>query len=354
MAEIDSYVTGVGAYPTAPDTSVQAFLEQYQGGEYNNPYRKRLLQSDAPAWGWETGDWHSMKAAYEQWKNNLTNRFNADLKQWETAYNSPLNQSELLESAGYNRNWLQGASGSQVPFSDSWLPMDSEKATFSPSDSVVRGFQALQGAIDTVMGYRKTEADINLKNAQADQIEALTPYKAFSSYLGSAEKGWKMYPDYFNGTHSAFPLDKGMTVSTQPIPDDSIITKMTALDLNLRELDVEGKSLTNAQRQWVVNTAQPMQKKMYELQQQYLSGQISLQAIEKEIQEATKEARIEYGGKGIAQQYYLKYLDAFLETIGMGCRVYSTIRTGQDMDFNEAMKWMKATGEITAPLPGAD
>lgn len=353
MAEIDAYTTGLGNYPTAPDTSVETFLQNYQNGYYNTPYRKRLLQSEKPGWAWEVDDFFAMKSAYEQWKQQLVNKFDADKKSWEVKYNSPLNSSELLEAAGYNRNWMQGAANSQVGYSDQYSPMDSQKAEFSPSDSIVRGFGAIVDAVNNYVGIRDKEADINLKQAQAEQISALTPYKAMQSYISSAERGWRLYPDYFAGSPNKFPLDRGMTVSTVPVPDNSVVATLTELQTNIQALEADGKRLTNQQREWVVNTAQPLQEKMYGLQQKYMAGQISLQDIEKAVAEASKDARIAYGSKGMAQRYYLRYVDTFLNMINTGCRLYGTIKHGQDIDFGNAMDWMKATGEITEPLPGS-
>lgn len=352
MAEQNSYVTGVGPYPVAPDTSIQAFLSEYEGGEYNNPYRRRLLNSDKPDWIWESDDWHTMRTAYDSWVAQRTNRYNADIKNWETWYNTPLNNSELLDAAGYNRNWLQGAQNSQATAGEPLPIRSAGGADFDPSAGLVNFLSTLQQGMMTFADYEDKMAGVSLKRAQARQIDSMMPYKALMSYLSSAEKGYKMYPEYFTGEKSVFPLDSGMSVSTLPIQDNSIMSSLQELQMEKLALDNLSTKLTTQQKEWIINHANPLQETLNNLQILYMTGQIDMQKVEKEVQQVTADARKEYGSKGIAQQYWLRYVDSAVKLFNTGLDVYKTVRGFGNIEFQQGMDWMKATGEILPGMPG--
>ena len=124
MAKQDSYVTGVGPYPVAPDTSVAAFWAAHP--ELDSKHNRTLLaggEGRSNEWFWNAKDAQQLINAYSQFVLQGQNQYNADVKNWETQYNTPLNQSELLESAGYNRN--KGEPSGKVSYFPRKLPSPS-------------------------------------------------------------------------------------------------------------------------------------------------------------------------------------------------------------------------------------
>lgn len=317
MAEQNAYVTGVGEYPVAPDTSIEAFLQEYEGGYYNTPYRKRLLQSDEPSWGWESNDFYNMRAAYDSWVAQRTNKFNADVKQWEIKYKTPLNQSELLESAGYNRNWIQGAEGSQVEAGDP-LPIRSAGGVdYNPADQLLNFMDSAVSLVDRFAAVKDSLAGSDLKNAQASQIRALTPMKEFLGTLRGTQDYMKLFGNEAGSSMGVLPLPSGNLIDfALPNNEDSIFYNLLKLQNTQYDLNNQRTRLSNSQLQKVNEIILPLQEEIYKKQTALLDGSITFQTFENEVRAAAQDYLVTHAKDFAVQKYISGWVDMGVDVIG--------------------------------------
>ena len=230
--------TSVGNYPVAPDTSTGAFFDANPG--YSRKDMDLLV--NGPRWETQAKRYARVKGAYDSWASRLSNQYDSDIKTWEAAYNSPYNQSELLEAAGYNRNWLQGSAGSQVGAGDQigYTPSDSKPIMNGPLDAfgAVAG-TVLQG-LQSYAQIKDTLASSRLKDAQALQINELMPFKAAQRYFDvlphySQWYGFSGMEDAPGITHFQITPSSGIGIKTPDLKGTGFQTQQaayTALVLN--------------------------------------------------------------------------------------------------------------------------
>lgn len=354
--------------PVQPDTSVGAFLQEnpdWQGKE-------RYLYGD-PQWIWEQKDHSAINAAYDSWKQRRENQYKADYEAFQNYYEGYLNQSEMLEAAGYNRNWLGSSPGAASH------PMD-----FTPSDGPRRGVvqntpMEMVGAAASAAGmaldlYGRL-ADVKVKNAQVDNIKAqadytksMTPFRLVKSYFESLPEYLKWYPDLakdatkFGGNLGIFG-PAGHEVTYQIPSMDSQGRKMLGNMLDLQNLQKnaftlqnEYRRLSNQEKIFVNDSILPLQKLLLDHQEKLLTGQESIQDLEKSILQKKKDIYQKYGDKQAVQQYVNGWVNMALSTIRTGVDAYSSIRglnlRGQDQSFGQNWQLFQDTGDMSYfPIP---
>lgn len=353
MAVLDSYVTGAGEYPVAPNTSVDAFLTSFP--EYNSQRYRHLLMQESPKWITDEKDWNFIRSKYDSWYTDLNNQYLATVERWKTRYQTPLNQSELLAAAGYNRNWLQGASGSMpdVQPVDPGIH-DAGINSFDPSEQVMSGLQALSSALGQAAQISDVMASRDLKEAQADRLRAMTPFDLSRKYFPILEKakehgllspGDEMY--YFT------PV-AGQGVELYNGAPGSYFDTVMSLNKDIMTLRRGSLSLSNQQREWMLKTMNPVNEKISLLQRDLLEGTKSLQDYNIELESIIQPLKKEYIPKGMKQNYWLTYVTAagnLAAQIGGLIAKFRGIGLGEDIfDWRKASAWLEETGEVTSNL----
>lgn len=339
--------------PVAPDTSVGAFLAQ-------NPQ----YESDArwlygsPQYVWQSKAHARINGAYDSWKMQLENKYAADKVDFENAYNSYQNQSDMLAAAGYNRNWLGSAPNNP---SANYLPMSSEgprqtgTPQITPLDSLNFAAQASQMALDA---YGRI-ADVKLKGAQTANMEAqaeltraMTPFKLTKSYFDSLPDYLKWYG--FSGSDlDYFEPSKGYGVTFQGPAGDSIGKTMmlNARDIQAQhlegiKLENEFQKLSNSEKEYVIKAIQPMQVELMRAQKKLqlnlasesaartkihgetvglVITQRQIAKLDKELKGTAVQIANKYGLKGASQHYFMNWANLGINAAKTGLYGYSVL-----------------------------
>lgn len=359
MAELDSYVTGVGPYPTAPNTSVQQFLSEHpeytNGSSGGNKWWSDIANvvsagQEYPALNVHYRDYLSFRRQYDDWVNGKTNEYNALVKTWEAAQKSPLNESELLEAAGYNRNWLQGAANSGVDSSGPINPMLSRSGEGSadPMASIFSILQQSQAIVDTVLEARQKMADINKTETETETMQEMLPFRQIGPYM----KGIKEYNEIYGrpkGDFTYFPITPNSGITFNRWPEQSYYNTMLNLRKDMMYTQELGLRLNNQQKSQVVHTLLPLQAEIYRVQKSLLDGQLSMQNFEKKLREITQPALEKYSPKMISQQYISNWVKlAVNSSVAVGRMIFDINKFGM----NFGLDWMKSTGEVLPGMPG--
>lgn len=314
MAEQDSYLSNVGPYPTAPDTSVDAFFRS--NSQHDTPYWRRYLAADKTP-GITTrsaNDWAFIHQIYDSWANQLTNQYNADVKTWETAYASPLSQSELKEAAGINRNWMTGEYSTAPSQSEQVSPFnDAGNNSANPADLIFGTLQNIQGMVDGMLNMRMKAAQIENVEAQTYATESMLPFRMLGPYL----KGIKSYNEIYGAPQddiTYLPITNKEGVTFTRIPQDSWYNSMLRLQKESLELKNSGSRLDNQQRRQVVNELFPIRKQIYQTQLDLLNGQLSIQNFNKKLREITQPHLEKYAPKSIQQEYISRWVNLAVDS----------------------------------------
>lgn len=359
MAELDSYVTGVGPYPTAPNTSVQQFLNEHpeytSGGQGAQNWWSDIANAvssgqDYPSVNVHYRDWLSFRRQYDDWVTGKTNSYNSLIKTWEAAQKSPLNQSELLESAGYNRNWLQGASNSAVESAPPSAPVISRsgEGDADPTQGIFNILQMAQGITDTILSTRQKVADINKTEAETSAMNQMLPFRMIGPYM----KGIKEYNEIYGSPRNDieyFPITPTQGITFNRFPNTSYYNTMLSLRKDMMYTQELGMRLNNQQRSQVVYTLLPLQVEISRLQKSLLHGHLSMQNFEKELREVTQPVLKKYGPKSIKQQFISNWVKLGVESsVQLGRMIFDFRKFGLDF----GLDWLKTTGEILPGMPG--
>lgn len=362
ITDSSAYLGNVGPYPTAPDVTHEAFIQHMIDiGQLDPRWRSKWLYhltTDDPApLGVDWNQWRSQRALYDQWSKNLTNKYAADVKTWEAAHNSPLSQSELLESAGYNRNWLQGASGSQVQASD-YMPTPSDNA---PRTSPLQQFGAMSDlllkSMQAVMGIRQQQADIDLKEAQANRIDTMIPYDMVQAYFRGLEGKNKWYGPSDPGTADYFQVGRDSRGNYQGITfygtgyDNHGMRLMSQVE-TMNSLRAQLMMLSREQQGFILSKLLPFQDDMNKLLMKAQETSLTFAEWDAEVRKAAQSKLVEYAGKGVEQQYILNYVNAGLNAIRtIGGLIIGA--KGLNLKFKDfGLDWLDKTGEILPGMPG--
>lgn len=353
MAVQDSYVTGVGEYPVAPNTSVDAFLSTFP--EYDTQRYRKLLMQESPKWLTDEKDWNFIRSKYDSWYTDLNNQHLATVERWKTKYQTPLNQSELLEAAGYNRNWLQGASGSMpdVQPVDPGIH-DAGVNQFDPADQVMQGLQALTAALGQAAQISDVMASRDLKQAQADRINMSLPFDLSRKYFPILEKakehGYLSPEDEFYH----FTPVAGQGVDLYNGVRGSYFDSVMGLNKDIMTLRKGSLKLSNDQKQWIISTMNPINERIALLQEELLKGTKTLQDYNVELEGIIQPLKKIYIPKGMKQNYWLTYVTAaanLAAQIGGLIAQFKGLGLKQDMfDFTKGQSWFEDTGEITPAI----
>lgn len=327
MAELDSYVTGVGEHPTAPDTSIYAYMDENPVYSQTDGGRKwwygiaDYIANDmqVPALNIHYKDWSALRGRYQQWKQQKENEYNALVKTWQTAQASPLNYSELLKAAGYNRNFLQGAAGATPTFSDDYhYSPQGPKGPDPFSDSASMLNDSVQGLVNAGLVYleaKDKEASANLKNAQAHQITSLLPYKKIGPYVAGA----KWYEQRHNDTHSpagfGFSID-GDVIGYQPYDQASLFDNIMRLEMDSKDLKNQFNALSVEKQRYVNDQIMPIEVRLKALEEAVLQGKLTGVKLENELQELDNHLKSKYGEKNAEQEYILNWWEEGRKTVG--------------------------------------
>lgn len=350
MAVQDSYTTGVGPYPVAPNTSVDAFLRSFP--DYNTDRYRQLLMQESPKWITDEKDWNFIRSKYDSWYADLNNQHLANVERWKSAYQSPLNQSELLEAAGYNRNWLQGASGS-MPDVQPVQPglHDAGVNEFDPAAQVANGVQAFAGMLSQAAQISDTFASRDLKQAQAERLRSSLPFDLSGKYFPILEK--LKEHGYLSTDTDVYHFEpaQGQGVDIYPGLPGNFYDSMMALQKDIMTLRKGGIKLNNDQRSWVIKTMNPINEEIARLQKSLLDGTKTLQDYNVELEGIIQPLKKVYIPKGMKQNYWLTYVTAagnLAAQIGGLIAKFKSIGLGEDLlDWKKAASWLEETGEVT-------
>lgn len=320
MSDVSKYISGAGPYPVAPNTSVSAYMDtrpdlysdwwqtvaniEANGGMTNNLniYYK---------------DWSRFHRDYESWKMQKTNEYNALLKDWQVAQNSPLSQSEYLEAAGYNRNWLQGGVNTPVETAP-YAPMQSEQKPIDPFGNIIGFVGSLVQIMQQGAQYYDTIAGAELKQSQAARIDAVSPLDQLLKELTGAEQYSRLYGDPSNplGGVGVHQLNSGQMLELS-LPDaQSYSNKMLRLNLQSIGLQNTFRSLSVDEQRYYNKELQPLQKIWQDKMNSFLQGTIDFQQMEKQVRDASQSFLVEHS-KDFALQKWLKgWVDIGSEVIG--------------------------------------
>ena len=320
MSDVSKYLSGAGPYPVAPNTSVQEFMNTHP--EYNGDWWNTIAGFEASG-GMKNSlnphykDWSSFHIRYEDWKNKQLNAYNASLKDWETAQNSPLSNSEYLEAAGYNRNWLNGGVNNPVQ-TEPYAPIQSNTQPVDPFGNVMGMVGSLIQIMQQGAQYYDTLAGANLKQSQAARIDAISPLDQLVKELTGAEEYARIYGDPENpltgvGTHF---LNSGQMVQLALPDPQAYSNRMLRLNLKAQGLQNSLRSLSVDEQRYYINQLQPLQKIWQEKINEYLQGTVDFQQMEKAVREASQSFLVEHS-KDFALQKWLKgWVDIGSEFVG--------------------------------------
>ena len=355
MAKQDSYVTGVGPYPVAPDTSVAAFWAAHP--ELDSKHNRTLLaggEGRSNEWFWNAKDAQQLINAYSQFVLQGQNQYNADVKNWETQYNTPLNQSELLESAGYNRNWLQGAANSNASASDYFPSGGSPTVKDDPMGQIGQMINYTEGVLQSFLGFQKGEAEVdnleastNLLKEKAISEENMRPFRMAPLYYGALKSHNEMYGAPNELFYQEFRPGVGITY--QGMPQQSFYNTMLSAKLAAAKLYNQGLQLNNSQKSYVRKTLMPIQYQIFNAQKKLFDGQLTLQGYDKALRQAVQPAMLKYAPKTPAQQYINGWINTGLNVFKTGADVLFNFKNlnrmldfdlfKSDGDFSHLEKW---------------
>lgn len=328
MAEQNSYVTGVGEYPVAPDTSVNAFFASRP--DLDTKLNRKLLaggEGRTNEWFWLRDDAQNLINYYSQFVTNAKNQYDADKKNWETQYNTPLNQSELLESAGYNRNWLEGAANSNATSSDYMPSGGSPTVKSDPMAQIGEMINFSESVLNSILGFQKGEAEVNnlkantnLLNERAITEQEMRPFNMAPKYYSAMKEHNEMYGTFNELFHMPFTPSSGITF--QGIPSDSYYNKMLTYKVNAAGLYNAGMQLNNSQKSYVRKTLMPIQYQMATAQKKYLDGLLTVQQFDKELRRAVQPAMLKYAPLTPAQKYIQGWINTGLDVIKTGAEIF--------------------------------
>ena len=250
-------------------------------------------------------DWSQFHMQYEGWKQQQLNEYNALLKDWEVAQNSPLSQSEYLEAAGYNRNWLNGSVNNPIETTP-YAPIQSEQHPVDPFGNIMGMVGSLVQILQQGAQYADTIAGANLKQSQADRIDAISPLDQLLKELTGAEEYTRLYGDPSNplsgvGVHQ---LNSGQLVQLS-LPDaQSYSQKLLRLNLSAQSLQNTLRSLSSAEQKYYLENLQPLEKIWQDNMNAFLEGSVDLQEMERDVRKASQEFLVSHS-KDFALQKWL-------------------------------------------------
>lgn len=345
--------TSVGSYPVAPDTSINAFLSANPG--LDSRRHRRWLEGYYNTFT-PMSKFSKINQQYESWKLSEMNKYDSLLKNWEAAYKSPYTQSELLEAAGYNRNWLQGASNSAVDTNTYSATPSEHQPQFVDRFSSGLGF-AMQG-IQAYTAIKDTMASADLKEAQAEQIRELTPYKLAQKFFDVMPQ----YSDWYGfdpgSQMSYFEASPGHGITMATPNSGAFALTGRNFQLQLRDLTLQNMRLrkeylnfSNKEKKYVYDNILPIQKEITDLQRQYFQGNLDLLDYQKRAAKVRTEVVEKFSMKGAQQQFILGYVNAALKGVELGIDAFTSFkRLGLQEDIFEwgkGMDILKETGDMT-------
>lgn len=353
MAYSDSYVTGAGEYPVAPNTTVEAYFQA--NPQYDNSRYRTLLMKDKATWTWDEKDWSFIRSNYDKWVQDLNNNYLADVEHWKTRYQTPLNQSELLEAAGYNRNWLEGASNS-APDVQAVEPSSGNAGinSYNPAQNIFASLQALNAAIGSAASISDVMASVDLKEAQAEKIRHTLPFDLSNRYFPILEKAKEHGLLSSSDEIYHFEAKPGFGVDLYQGRPFNYFDSMMNLNKDVAMLRNASLGLTNEQKLWILNTMNPINKRIAENQEKLLKGSKTLQDYSIELNKILLPLQKVYLPKGMKQEYWLKYVSAagnLASQIGGLIAKFKGIGLQEDIfEWDKGMDWMRETGEIPIGL----
>lgn len=348
----DSYVTNVGEYPVAPNVTVDQFLVNHP--EYNNDRYRTLLMQQKANWITDEKDWNLIHSKYDSWVSDLNNAHLANVERWKTKYASPLNQSELLEAAGYNRNWLQGASGSMPDIQAvSPSPGDAGQNSFDPAAHIFESIQGISAMVGQAAQIRDQLASADLKEAQATKTRQMLPFQMGQAYFpimeGAKKHGYLTPSDEMYHFEAA----PGYGVDLYNGSPQNFYDNYLRLQNEAYELHNKAQSFSNRQKDWIYQNINPINLSIAQLQKDLLDGNKTLQDYQLELEKIIQPARKKYAPKAIGQDYWLKYVDTVGDmaiSIGNLIAKFKGVGVAEEkLDWEKQKSWMYETGEVPEP-----
>lgn len=320
MPEVSKYLSGAGPYPIAPNTSVEQYMStrpDLQGDWWQTIAGYEASGGMTNSLNIHYKDWAKFHMAYENWKTQQLNVYNAALKDWETAQNSPLSQSEYLEAAGYNRNWLNGGVNNPVQ-TEAYAPIESSSKPVDPFSNIMGMVGSIAQIMQQGAQYYDTLAGANLKQSQAARIDAQSPLDQLLKELTGAEQYSRLYGDPENplsgvGVHQ---LNSGQMLQLS-LPDPAAYSnKMLRLNFEAQGLQNTLRGLSVDEQRYYNTQLQPLQKIWQDKVNSFLQGSIDFQQMEKQVREASQDFLVEHS-KDFALQKWLKgWVDIGAEFVG--------------------------------------
>lgn len=323
--------TSVGNYPVAPDTSTGAFFSA--NPQYDTKRYRDLLVNGA-RWETQAKKYAKVKSAYDSWAMKLSNQYDSDIKTWEAAYNSPYNQSQLLEGAGYNRNWLQGAAGSQVQAGNQigYTPSDSIPVRNTGLDAFGQAAGLVLSGLEGFARVKDTLASSQLKEAQANRINELMPYDAVLRYFKALPQynSWYGFDDpqdvhYFGTSPNAGitfqrPNMQGVGPQMQKQAYDAMVLMNDISTLKKTYFD-----FSNKEKKYINDNILPLRKELLDLEKDIMQHSKTAAEAEAAIAKKKKEIYDRFGEKTAQQAYIREWFNMGTQALRLGLDAFTGI-----------------------------
>lgn len=266
-----TYSGSTNGSPEYPDISYNSYLKNASGSWFGN-----LVGSIFGGYkNWANSQITQYQNAYNQWQQNLTN-----------AYNSPANQADLYEQAGFNRNLLASqatGSSSQSPLT-SQVPSVSDvgQGAFSSLGTLIQLASGIIGLKSQSAQAAKASAEADILRSSADSeifLRQMNANNAHLKYQLGSQEGY--FKDWLYGT-GVFPSSGMDNVSNSPYSlRYSRESQGIAIVNLLRQLQSEEQSLSNTKLKHYNEVLQPIYDDI-------LTGKKTIQEGEAELYKVSK------------------------------------------------------------------
>lgn len=320
MADYNKYISGAGSYPVAPNTSVEQYMASRP--DLSGDWWQRIAAYEAAGGMTNTAnihykDWSKFHMSYLNWKDQQINEYNAKLKDWELAQNSPLSQSEYLESAGYNRNWLNGGLSNPVQ-TEPYAPIQSDRQPVDPFSNVMGMVGSLVQLMQQSAQYYDTMAGAELKQSQAARIDQVSPLDQLLKELNGAEKYTRLYgnPDNPLSGVGIHQLNSGQMIQLALPDPESFSNQMLRLNLHAQGLSNTLRGLSVEQQDYYLKQLQPLEKIWQENVNSFLQGNVDFQQMELDVRRASQAFLVEHSKDFALQKWLQGWVNIGSDVIG--------------------------------------
>lgn len=160
------------SYPVMPDTSLAAYQAAYRG-----------TGSGIGRW---FNSFFGSNPSYNQWRSNLLDQYNAQIKAYDSYLSSPLGTKESASEANWNPAWLSPSSGGSAS------PLEYQNAP-DPADQTMQGIGGLLSSMSATLGFMLKAKE--LTSLSLDNDIKRSESKIRSAQANYADKFYKSRAD---------------------------------------------------------------------------------------------------------------------------------------------------------------